>query len=113
MRRIFGLSVLCALIAAPVAAAAAGRDTGTLSVRNATGFVSVAARGTLLGHCDRCTVVIADPDPTDGKPPVVTPLSATRVQLSDTRTSYSGNGLRFSIIGGFFRVRVVGTGIDI
>ena len=34
-------------------------------------------------------------------------------KLSETRTSYSGNDLRFRVIGGFFRVKVAGTGIDI
>jgi len=114
MRRVLIFGMLAAALAAPLAArASASTANGTLSVKNATGSVSVAARGVLLGHCDRCTVVITDPDPNDGRPPVVTPLSVVRVQLSETRTSYSGNDLRFRVIGGFFRVKVAGTGIDI
>jgi|SRR5438874_12139211 len=112
MRRFLSFAFVTGLLLAPAVALAADRE-GTLSVRNATGSVAVAARGTLFGHCDRCTVVITDPDPTDGKPPVVTPISVVRVPLSDTRTSYSGNDLRFRVIGGFFRVKVSGTGIDI
>ncbi len=107
------LGVLAALAALPALALAAPGGDGTLSVRKATGTISVAARGTLLGHCDRCTVIITDPDPTDGRPPFVTPLSAVRTALSDTRTSYTGNDLRFRIVGGFFRVKVFGTGIDL
>ena len=113
MRRILALTLLTAGLFVPTALASAAERDGTLSVRNATGAVAVAARGTLFGHCNRCTVVITDPDPNDGRAPVVTPISVVRVQLSETRTSYSGNDLRFRVIGGFFRVKVAGTGIDI
>jgi hypothetical protein len=111
MRRLLVISMLAGALAVPVVAHATA--TGTLSVKNATGTVSVAARGVLLGHCDRCTVTITDPDPGDGPAPVVQPLAALRSSLSDTRTSYQGNDLRFKLIGGFFRIRVVGTGIDV
>jgi hypothetical protein len=111
MRRLFVVCALSAALAVPVAAHAAAN--GTLSVKNATGSVAVAARGVLLGHCDRCTVTITDPDPSDGPAPVVQPLAALRTTLSDTKTTYQGNDLRFKLIGGFFRIRVVGTGIDV
>lgn len=110
MRRLLVLGALSAALAAPTAAHASA--SGTLSVKNATGTISVIARGVLLGHCDRCTVTITDPDPADGPAPVVQPLSALRSSLSDTKTSYQGNDLRFKLIGGFFRIRIVGTGID-
>jgi hypothetical protein len=113
MRRLLLLYSLAAALAAPVAASASGGDTGTLSVKNATGLVSVAARGVLLGHCDRCSVTITDPDPSDGSAPVVLPLSVLRTSLTDTKTAYQGNDLRFKLIGGFFRVKIVGTGIDV
>jgi opacity protein-like surface antigen len=113
MRRLLLLCMLAAALAVPVAASASGGDTGTLSVKNATGLVSVAARGVLLGHCGRCSVTITDPDPGDGSAPVVLPLSVLRTSLSDTRTAYQGNDLRFKLIGGFFRIRIVGTGIDV
>jgi hypothetical protein len=113
MRRLLLLCSLAAALAAPVAASASGGDTGTLSVKNATGLVSVAARGVLLGHCDRCSVTITDPDPSDGSAPVVLPLSVLRTSLTDTKTAYQGNDLRFKLIGGFFRIKIVGTGIDV
>jgi hypothetical protein len=113
MRRGLLLCMLATVLAVPVAASASGGDTGTLSVKNATGFVSVAARGVLLGHCDRCSVTITDPDPADGSAPVVLPLSVLRTSLTDTKTAYQGNDLRFKLIGGFFRIRIVGTGIDV
>jgi hypothetical protein len=113
LRRILPVCALAALFAFPAVGTATARDNGTLSVKNATASVSFAARGARLGHCDRCTLWIEDPNPTDGAPPVVTPLGVQRTQISDTRTSYVGNDLRFKVIGGFFRVKVVGTGIDL
>ena len=113
MRRIFTACAFGALLAFPVAGAAAPRDNGTLSVKNATASISFAARGAILGHCDRCTVWIDDPNPADGAPPVVMPLGVQRTQLSDTKANYVGNDLRFKVIGGFFRVKVIGTGIDL
>jgi hypothetical protein len=114
MGRILIICVLAIVLAAPLAAQASGSGSGTLSVKNATGAVAVAARGVLLGHCDRCTVTITNPNPLDdGSSRVVQPLSVLRTPLSDTKTAYQGNDLRFKLIGGFFRVRIVGTGIDV
>jgi hypothetical protein len=113
MRRILTICALAVVLAAPLAAQASGTGSGTLSVKNATGAVAVAARGVLLGHCDRCTVTITNPNPLDGSSRVVQPLSVLRTPLSDTKTAYQGNDLRFKLIGGFFRVRIVGTGIDV
>ncbi len=113
MRRILTFCALAALFAFPAAGSAAARDNGTLSVKSATAFISLAARGAVLGHCSRCTVWIADPNPNDGAAPVVTPLSAVRTQETETRTRYDGNDLRFKVLGGFFRVKVIGTGIDL
>ena len=113
MRPILITCLLAVVLAAPLAAQASGTGSGTLSVKNATGAVAVAARGVLLGHCDRCTVTITNPNPADGSSRVVQPLSVLRTALSDTKTAYQGNDLRFKLIGGFFRVRIVGTGIDV
>jgi len=112
MRRILSACALAAALAVPAAALAGQRNDGTLSVKNGMGSVGVVARGALLGHCDRCTVVIDDPNPNDGSVSVV-PLFTESRQLSDTKTSWSGNDLRFRVVGGFFRVRIVGNGIDV
>jgi hypothetical protein len=112
MRRLLAFCLLAIAFGAPLPASATVSESGTLSVKNATGTVFVAARGVLLGHCGRCTVTITDPDPNDGSAAVVLPLSVLRTPLSETKTSYQGNDLRFKVIGGLFRIRIVGTGID-
>jgi hypothetical protein len=110
MRR---LLVACALFALfiPVVAAGATGD-GTLVVRNAKGSVGIAARGGVIGHCDFCRVVIDDPQPDDGTGPVVTGFEG-RQDLTDTKSRWAGSDLRFRLIGGFFRIKVAGSGIDL
>jgi hypothetical protein len=93
-------------------AASSAADDGTLSVRNADGVIFVSARGTIIGACDRCRVSIVDPSPDDGAPPVVDGAE-THKDLSDTHDLYVGNDVRFRIVGGFFKLKVVGSGIDL
>jgi hypothetical protein len=94
-------------LAAPV-----GPGDGTLAVNSATGSVSIAARGALIGQLDHGKVLLTDPDPTDGQAPVVWGYESRR-DLTDTKSLYSGSDIRFRIIGGFFRVRAIGSGMDL
>lgn len=83
---------------------------GTLVVQNGRGIVAVSARGGIIGRFDSGRVIIDDPVEDDGTPPVV--YGAERIRdLSDTKTLYIGTDLRFRIVGGTFRVRVIATGI--
>jgi hypothetical protein len=88
------------------------RDDGTLSVRNGDGVVFVAARGTLIGTCDQCRVSIVDPSPDDGAPPLVTGYEDHK-DVSETRDLWSGKDLRFRLVGGLFKIKVAGNGIDL
>jgi hypothetical protein len=87
-------------------------DDGTLSVRNGDGVVFVSATGTLIGACDECRVSIVDPSSDDGPPPVVTGFE-DRKGISDSHTLWSGTNVRFRMVGGFFKVKVAGHGIDL
>src|SRR3954453_22303711 len=99
-------------LATPALANDRGHGDGTLAVKNATGTVNLAARGAVIGQVDFGKVTIQAPTPGDGKPPVVTGYETKRA-LSDTKSLYSGSDIRFRIIGGFFRLKLVGTGIDL
>jgi hypothetical protein len=103
-----------AALALPGLAWAASRaaDDGTLSVKNGDGIVFVSARGTIIGACDKCKVSIVDPSPDDGAPPVVSGYEGHK-DVSDTRDLYSGTNIRFRIVGGIFRIKVSGYGIDL
>jgi hypothetical protein len=93
-------------------AASSAADDGTLSVKNGDGIVFVVARGTVIGACDRCKVSIVDPSPDDGAPPVVDGAE-THKDVSDTHDLYSGTDVRFRIVGGIFKIRVTGYGVDL
>lgn len=112
MRRL-ALLILLACLTIPAVALAVGRAAGdgTLSVDGAAGSVSVAARGAIIGQIDRGSVTIQDPNPNDGKAPVVWGYERKR-DLTDTKNVFSGTDIRFRVVGGFFRVKVVGVGID-
>jgi hypothetical protein len=87
-------------------------DDGTLSVKNGDGVIFVVARGTIIGACDFCRVSIVDPSPDDGAPAVVNGAE-THKDLSDTHDIYSGSDVRFRLVGGFFKIKVSGRGIDL
>lgn len=103
-----------ALLGLPALAwgASSAADDGTLSVKNGDGAILVVARGTIIGACDQCRVSIVDPSPDDGAPPVVSG-EERHIDVSDTHDVYSGSDVRFRIVGGIFKLRVSGTGIDL
>ena len=103
-----------ALLGLPALAWAASKaaDDGTLSVKNGDGVIFVSARGTIIGACDKCKVSIVDPSPDDGAPAVVDGAESHK-DLSDTHDLYAGTDVNFRLVGGFFRIKVTGTGIDL
>ena len=112
--RILLAAVASAALAVPALAWATSgaADDGTLSVRNGDGVVFVAARGTIIGACNKCRVSIVDPSPDDGAPPVVDGAE-THKDLSDTHDLYSGTDVQFRLVGGFFKIKVTGSWIDL
>ena len=98
---------VCLLTALLAPASAIARqnapDDGTLSVNSANGTLSLAARGTVIGSCDRCIVTITDPLPDDGSGPIVTGFEG-KTDLTSTKSRWSGTDIKFRLIGGFFRI---------
>lgn len=95
--------------ASPVAVAAT--TDGTLTVRNAAGTLVLSGRGSVIGQLvGKGRLLIEDPDPTDGVPVV---SGYDRLQRQGrTGVLYIGSDLRFRVLGGQFRVRVVASGIS-
>jgi hypothetical protein len=113
MRTLLAVLASAALAVPALAWATAGAtDDGTLSVKNGDGVIFVVARGTIIGACDRCRVSIVDPSPDDGAPPVVDGAE-THKDVSDTHDLYLGTDVRFRIVGGIFKIRVSGYGVDL
>lgn len=111
-RAVFACTFLALAVPAAVFAAGNAEGDGTLVVRNASGVIHIAAKGTVIGSCDKCTIWIDDPTPGDGSGPIVTGFEGKR-DLTDTKSRWSGSDVRFRLIGGFSRTRVRGSGIEL
>jgi hypothetical protein len=108
------LPALVAALLVPAAALArpSGLDDGTLVVKNGDGYVFVSGRGAIIGSCDSCRVRTYDPDPDDGTGPIVSGAEDHN-DVSDEVDVYIGTDVRFRMIGGGFKVRIWGSGIDL
>jgi hypothetical protein len=106
------LAVLACAVPAGAVAATHGPDDGTLSLQDARGTFTVNARGGVIGTFVRGRVVITDPDPNDGTGPIVTGDDWHK-DRTDTTTVYGGTRVRFRLIGGTFRIKVIGVGVNL
>lgn len=113
MRKLLAsVAVLACALPAAAGASVHGPGDGTLSVRDARGAFTVNARGGVIGTFARGRVVITDPDPNDGTGPIVTGDDWHK-DRSDTTTVYGGTKVRFRLIGGLFKIRVIGVGVNL
>jgi hypothetical protein len=111
MRRLLTFCALVAL-ALPAAIHAATAVDGTLAVKNATGLVMVNAKGAvIIGHADKAKVTITDTDSTDGR--VIVLGWEKKVALTPSKTQYTGEDLRFKLLGGDNVLFVRGSGISL
>jgi hypothetical protein len=111
---LIGLALLA--LALPVAATAALRAAagdGTLSVEDGRGSVTLRAKGGVIGRIDRGTVTIYDLTPADAYEQRVTGDDRPVRFVGETGIRYAGNGIRFRIVGGEFKVVITGAGIDL
>jgi hypothetical protein len=99
-------------LALPAPSAAATRDDGTLSVKDATGKIRIAAVGGFIGRFDRGYIKIIDPIADDGTGPIVSGAERSR-DVNDTTSVYYGAKVRFRLIGGKFRIEIRASGIDL
>jgi hypothetical protein len=113
------LAVLVVVLTA-FAAPAAGAQTvdryltagGTLSLQDGVGYARVMAQGGVLGKVDRGRVVIRDFPDRGGTDINVWGADWTRV-IDSRATVYGGTDLRFRALGGAWRVRIKGRGVDV
>lgn len=113
MRRVLvSLAVLALAIPGEALAFKRAQGDATLSLARARGVVLIVARGALIGRCDACTIVATEPNVGDGVVPVVRGATRERIVNAAT-TAYTGTELNFLVLGGRYRLRVSGTGIDI
>ena len=81
---------------------AASQSDGTLTLRSVNGTLTLSGKGSVLGQV---------PDPSDGVPVVSGYDKAQRV--GKTAIFYSGSDLRFRVLGGQFKLKVIASGISL
>jgi hypothetical protein len=115
MRRLLTFAVLVAALAVPTAATARphGPNDGTLSVQDGRGVITIQGRGGVIGSFARGSVTISDPVDGDGTGPIVTGDDFPPIERDANTTTWRGAKVRFRIIGGTFRVRVKGSGVNL
>jgi hypothetical protein len=112
--RKFALVLIIAL-ALPAAAVARNGDRGdgTLVVKNARGQLTVNARGSALGRIDDGTITILDRS-FDGSDDIqVVGAGASKSVRADGTVVYSGQKLRYRIVGGPYFMTLTGKGINV
>jgi hypothetical protein len=113
MRRLVVLiGVLMLALPAGAGALKGGSGDGALVVENAQGVVVLAVRGGVIGRFDQGSIEVVDAIPGDVNVPIVRGYQE-KTRLGPRRTEYSGEGVRFRLIGGFYRVRISAIGMDV
>ena len=103
------------VLATPFAAGAAVRTPGdgSLVVRDLNGQITVFARGTVIGRCDECVLVLDERAGADELTPVVSGARGVDVDKDDAaRERFVGKDLRWRVVGASFRM-VVRQGVDV
>jgi hypothetical protein len=118
MRKTFAILGLLALALLVVGAAVAGISSvrsgeGTLSVEDGHGKIVVQARGGVIGRLERGFVVIHDLTPEDAYDAYVYGDDLPPRFVGESGIRYGGQGLRFRLVGGRYRIVIDGRGIDL
>jgi hypothetical protein len=110
------LALLCAIAALAATASIAGAaepNVGTLSVERGKGVVMVDLRGSLLGRLGSGSLRVTDHTPNDRYAALVVGRKVTQERVGPRTVVYRGQGLRFRMLGGGYRVVVRGSGISL
>jgi hypothetical protein len=108
--------LVCAIVATVAlagVAAAQTPDTGVLSVERARGSLLLELRGSLLGRLGSGTLRVTDLTPRDRFDPIVTGRKVSANRLGPRTVVYHGQGLRFRMVGGRYRIAVRGSGVSV
>ncbi len=106
----------CSIAAAAVlggSAGAAAPDVGVLSVEDGKGMVMLDLRGSVLGRLTTGTLKVTDHTPWDRYSALVVGRKVTQERLGAKTVLYRGQGLRFRMVGGGYRIVVRGVGISV
>jgi hypothetical protein len=112
MRKLILLA--CSIVAVGAVATSAGADpaTGVLSIDQGRGVVMLDVRGVVLGRLGSGTLRVTDQTPRDRFGEIVRG-NVIEERVGPRTVLYRGQGLRFRILGGRYRIVVRGTGIAV
>jgi hypothetical protein len=114
MRSLTFLACASALAAALAATAgAAGTVNGTLSVAEGRGVIEVDLRGSVIGRLGSGTLRVIDLTPRDRFGEIVHGRDLVEETVGPRTALYRGQGIRFRMLGGAYKVTVRGRGIDL
>lgn len=92
---------------------AAVPTSGTLSVDRGKGVVMIDLRGSVLGVIATGTLRVTDQTPFDRYAPLVAGKKLTSERVGPRTVIYRGQGLRFRLVGGGYRMVARGSGITV
>ena len=105
----------CTLVGAAALAGSARAldpENGTLSVARGKGVITLEVRGNIIGRLGNGVLVVTDLTPRDRYSATVVARKMKDARPIGLRTMrYRGQGIRFRMLGGGYRVIVKGTGI--
>jgi hypothetical protein len=103
----------CVLAALSSVAWATEPTAGTLSVESGKGVVMIDVRGSVLGRLTSGSLRVTDHTPNDRFGALVVGRKVTQERVGPRTVLYRGQGLRFRLLGGRFRMVARGSGITI
>ena len=114
MRKLVVLVCSFAVLAVTASFAWAAEPTsGTLSVERGKGVVMIDLRGSVLGRLTTGSLRVTDQTPNDKYAPLVAGKKLTQERIGPRTVIYRGQGLRFRLVGGGYRMVARGTGITV
>lgn len=114
MRKLALISCVVAVAAALAGlAGAAEPNVGVLSVVHGKGVVTMDLRGNVLGRLTSGSIRVTDATPGDRFAAYVVGRKLTQTRIGPQSVLYRGQGLRFRMLGGGYRVVIRGVGIDV
>lgn len=106
-------SIVVAAVTVGGSAGAAEPAVGVLSVENGRGAVMLDLRGSVLGRLSVGTLRVTDNTPRDRYAALVVGRKLTQERVGPRTVVYRGQGLRFRMVGGAYRIMVRGSGISL
>jgi hypothetical protein len=113
MRKLVVLGCSITALAAATLAWAAEPTGGTLSVERGRGTVMIDLKGSVVGRIWNGTLRVTDHTPFDRYSAAVFGRKVTEERLGPRTVLYRGQGLRFRMLGGGYRMVARGAGITV